>query len=172
MSNMASHEDHNLAANLAVESVDYVTERGKPMPSFNHGRVQANLIIALGTRYKGKYVVISELSLSLLEWPSVPDLSIYGHRPLDLRSDVVATTEPPLCTVEIISPTQSLNELTDKARNYFAHGVRSCWIVLLPLGNIYVYSAADEYQIFRAHETLHDTVLDISIPLPEVFETE
>ncbi len=169
---MALHEIHSVAEDTALESVDYVTERGKPMPSLNHGIVQANLIVAIATRYKGKYAVASELSLSLSGWPSVPDLSIYAHRPLDLRNDVVAMTEPPLCTVEIISPTQSLNELTDKARNYFAHGVQSCWIVLLPLGNIYVFSAADEYQIFRAYETLQDTVLDISIPLSEVFETE
>ncbi|MFN0035535.1 MAG: Uma2 family endonuclease [Saprospiraceae bacterium] len=169
---MALHETYSVAEDTALESVDYVTERGKPMPSLNHGTVQANLIVAIATRYKGKYKVVSELSLSLSTWPSVPDLSLYAHRPLDLRSDVVAMTEPPLCTVEIISPTQSLNELTDKARNYFAHGVQSCWIVLLPLGNIYVFSAPDDYQIFRAHETLHDTLLDISIPLSEVFETD
>ena len=169
---MALHEHHNIGEDTALESVDYVTERGKPMPSLNHGRVQANLIVALATRYKGKYAVFSELSLSLSTWPSVPDLSLYAYSPLDLHSDVVAMTEPPLCTVEIISPSQSLNELTDKARSYFAHGVKSCWIVLLPLGNIYVFSAPDDYQIFRAHETLHDTVLDISIPLSEVFETE
>ncbi len=169
---MALHENLDTLGAIELDSVDYVTERGKPMPSLNHGTVQANLIVAIANLYRGTYKVISELSLSLSEWPSVPDLSLYAYRPLDLRSDVTAMTEPPLCTVEIISPTQSLNELTDKARNYFAHGVKSCWIVLLPLGNIYVFSSPDEYQIFRAHETLHDIVLDISIPLSEVFETD
>lgn len=33
-------------------------------------------------------------------------------------------TEPPLCVIEIISPSQSLNELTAKAREYFKHGVK------------------------------------------------
>ncbi len=169
---MALHENHSLAEEMVLEEVDYVTERGKPMPSLNHGTVQANLIMAIGFRYRGKYKVVSELSLSLTGWPSVPDLSIYVHQPLNLRSDVTAMTQPPLCTVEIISPTQSLNELTDKASNYFAHGVQSCWIVLLPLGNIYVFSSPTDYEIFRAYETLHDKMLDISIPLAEVFELE
>lgn len=48
--------------------------------------------------------------------------------------------------------------------------VKSRWIVLLPLGNIYMFRSPDEYDIFRANETLHDSVLDISIPLNEVFE--
>ncbi|HRI58457.1 MAG TPA: hypothetical protein PK228_02005, partial [Saprospiraceae bacterium] len=64
----------------------------------------------------------------------------------------------------------SLNELTTKARDYFKHGVKSCWIVMLPLTNIHVFSSPDNYEVFRAHETLHDPILDISIALKEVFE--
>lgn len=157
-------------AEKGAENLDYVTERGKPMPSLNHGTVQANLIGELRNRSKTHYRIVSELSLDLSDWPSVPDISLYPKTPLDLHNDVVAMTEPPLCTIEIISPSQSLNDLTDKARHYFAHGVKSCWLVLLPLGNIYVYSGPDDYQIFRANETLRDTVLDIEIPLQEVFE--
>ncbi len=148
----------------------YETERNKPIPSLNHSVVQLNLGSELRSRYKNKYRVASELSLDLSDWPSVPDICIFPKMPLDLQNDVTAMTEAPLCTVEIISPSQSLTELVTKARDYFRHGVKSCWIVLLPLGNIYVFRSPDEYDIFRANETLHDNVLDISIPLSEVFE--
>lgn len=147
---------------------EYEIERNKPMPSLNHAIVQANLIVQLAA-FK-QYRVASELSLDLSDWPSVPDLSIYPRKPLDLRNDVIAVTEPPLCVVEIISPSQSLNELLAKAADYFKHGVKSCWIVLLPLGNIYVFSSTDEYQIFRDTETLHDSMLDISFAVRPVFE--
>ncbi len=90
--------------------------------------------------------------------------------PIDLRNDVVAVEEPPLGIVEIMSPKQSFNELIDKASQYFKHGVKSCWIVLLPLGNIYVFNTPEDYTIFRSTEILHDPVLDISISLKEVFE--
>ncbi len=148
----------------------YEIERNKPIPSFNHASVQLNLGGEIRNRYKDRYRVLSELSLDLSDWPSVPDLSIYARKPLDLKNDIIALTEPPLGVNEIISPTQSLNDLTTKANAYFQYGVKSCWIVLLPLGNIYVFSSPDDYEIFRTHETLHDLVLDISIPLKEVFE--
>lgn len=149
---------------------EYEIERNKPVPSFNHSIVQANLIIQIGSRYKNNYRVASELSLDLSDWPSVPDISIYPKKSLDLRNDIIAMTEPPLCVIEIISSSQTLNELIAKANDYFRHGVRSCWIVLLPLGNIYVFTSPDDYEIYRATETLRDPVLDISIPLKEVFE--
>jgi Uma2 family endonuclease len=148
----------------------YETERNKPMPSWNHSIIQANLISEFNALYRKKYRIASELSLDLKNWPSVPDLSVYPKAPLDLHNDVIAMTEPPLCIVEIISPTQSLNELVQKANQYFSHGVRSCWLVFLPLANIYVFSAPNVYQIYRSNEVLVDTVLNIELPLDEVFQ--
>ncbi|MEO6760178.1 MAG: Uma2 family endonuclease [Saprospiraceae bacterium] len=147
----------------------YETERNKPIPSLNHSIIQLNLGSELRLRYKNRYRIASELSLDLSDWASVPDLCLYAARPLDLQNDQVALSEPPLCTIEIISPSQSLNEMVYKAREYFQHGVQSCWIVLLPLGNIYVFSSPENYEIFRATETLVDPKMDISIPLSEVF---
>ncbi len=147
---------------------DYEIDRNKPMPSLNHAIVQANLI-ALLHQFKN-YRVASELSLDLVDWPSVPDLSIFIKQPLDFKNDLIKVKVAPLCIVEIISPTQSLNELTDKAREYFAHGVKSCWLVLLPLTTICVFSSPDECAFFRADQTLEDTILGISLPLKEVFE--
>lgn len=166
---MSVHEDKDLPG-TTTETVDYVTERGKPMPSLNHGSVQTNLILALGGRFKERYRIVSELSLDLSDWPSVPDISLYNRMPLDFKNDIIAMTEPPIGVIEIISPTQSLSELTSKARDYFKHGVKSCWIVLLPLMNIHVFSSPDDYEVFRAQDVLRDTVLDIEIPLNEVFE--
>jgi hypothetical protein len=39
-------------AETATQVSDYTTERGKPIPSFNHGTIQANLIMLLGALYK------------------------------------------------------------------------------------------------------------------------
>jgi Uma2 family endonuclease len=89
---------------------------------------------------------------------------------MDLRNDEISVKTPPLCVVEILSPTQNLTELTSKAFGYFQHGIKSCWIVLPMMANICVYSNPDEYDIFRATETLVDKKLDISFPLEEVFK--
>ncbi len=155
---------------LGLELSPYEIERNKPMPSLNHSIIQANLITEINMQYRKRYRVASELSLDLADWPSVPDVCLYTWRPLELRNDVIEMTEPPLCTIEIISPSQSVNDLTAKAYNYFAHGVKSCWIVIPPLASIYVFSSPDDYEIFRAKDTLQDTVLGLRIPLKEVFE--
>ena len=149
---------------------DYETERHKPMPSLNHSIIQANLCAELRNRYKKVYTIASELSLDLSDWPSVPDISVFPKASMDLQKDVIAMSTPPICVIEITSPSQSLSEMVSKARAYFEHGVQSCWIVLLPLGNIYVFSAPNEYEIYRSNQVLRDSMLDVEIPLGEVFE--
>lgn len=149
---------------------EYELERNKPMPSLNHSAIQINLGAELRNRYKDRYRLVSEISLDLADWSSVPDICIYPKMPLDLRQDVITMKEPPLCAIEIISPTQSVDELRAKAVKYFEHGVRSCWIVIPTFANIYVFSSPDEYEIYRAPGDLRDAVLEISLPLKEVFE--
>ncbi len=152
----------------ATKTSEYETERNKPMPSFNHGSIQANLIIELAA-FKSKLRIVSELSLELSDWPSVPDISLYPWKKLDTKNDHIKVSEPPLCAIEILSPTQSFGDLLAKAQGYFAHGVLSCWIVLPGVDNIYVFSSPDDYAIFRSNETLVDKILDISMPLYDVF---
>jgi Uma2 family endonuclease len=157
----------SISTNIASE---YEAERNKTTPSFNHSMVQGNLITELNNQYRTKYSFASELSLELADWPSVPDISILPKAKLDFQNDQIRVYEAPLCAIEIISPSQSLNELTDKAREYFNHGVKSCWLVMLPLTSICVFSSPSTYEIFRSNQTLKDTVLDINLPLKEVFE--
>ena len=72
---------------MTTEIVDrpltYEEERGKPMPSSNHGAIQANLIGQFLSHQQ--FRVYSELNLELGGSPFTPDLSIYPRAPLDLR---------------------------------------------------------------------------------------
>ena len=147
---------------------EYEIERNKPLPSLNHSIIQSNLIMELAV-YRQKYRIVSELSLDLSDWSSVPDIAILPKMEIDLRHDIIAVTAAPFAVIEIISPSQSLTELVNKAEQYFEHGVQSCWLVLPSLGNIYVFSSPEAYQIFRKNEILLDATLDINIPLDQVF---
>lgn len=152
-----------------VQTSDYVTERNKPMPSLNHSLIQTNLIFALG-QYREKYRIASELSLELSEWPIVPDICLLPSMKMDTSNDQVKVSEPPLCVIEILSPTQSISELLSKAKSYFEHGVQSCWIVLPGLDNIYVFTTPKDYEIFKSGETLEDKKMGIRIDVARVFE--
>lgn len=149
----------------------YEIERNKPMPSLNHSILQINLGIALAV-YKEKYTLASELKLKLPpdNWESVPDISILPKTKLNFKKDVTAYTDPPLATIEILSPTQSLTDLTSKTQAYFKYGVKSCWIVLPEFKNIYVFTSNDNYEIFKDTDTLLDKNLDISFSLNEIFQ--
>lgn len=164
------YEDYTEATKAVEPLSNCEIERHKPIPSFNHGSIQANLIFLLKLNHKKKYRTVSELTIKLDDWLSVPDLCIYPFEKLDLANDVVKTERVPLCTIEILSPKQSLEELLQKARDYFKHGVKSCWIVIAGLKNVYVFSDGENYEIYRSGEILKDTALGIEFEVGEVFE--
>src|SRR5437667_806523 len=105
-----------MSTGALARPLTYEEERGKPVPSFNHGAIQANLI--------GEFIrqrefrICSELSLELGGEPFTPDLSIYRRGPLDLRHDTLRATDPPLLAVEILSPTQGYQSVMDKVEVY------------------------------------------------------
>lgn len=152
-----------------IEVSQYELERGKPMPSKLHARVQTNLILEIGFHYREQYDLLSELSLELKDWESVPDISIYPKSEADYSEDEIRVTEPPLCAIEILSPTQSLQELITKANKYFSYGVKSCWLVIPGLKNVYVFSSSEDYQIFRDTQTLNDPTIGVTLELANVF---
>ena len=78
-------------------------------------------------------------------------------------------TKMPLTVVEIISPSQSNEDILAKFERYFNAGVKSCWLVLPSFQAISVYSAICKYQFFTEDKTLTDPATGIELPLSEVF---
>jgi Uma2 family endonuclease len=161
---------------LLVETVaetelsDYEIERNKPMPSTNHAFIQDNLVFELNVRYRKDYKILPEVSLDTPDKGSVPDLAIYPKFELDIRHDIIKRTDPPLVTIEILSPQQNLQDLIDKTYRYFEFGVKSCWIVLPSLRTIIVYSAADTFEYVKGDVVLKDPNTGLELELKKVFE--
>lgn len=156
-------EDDNQVSN-------YETERHKPMPSFNHGAIQANIGFELKLHYNKVYRPVSEIRLELSNWTSVPDIAIFKWQKMDYWNDQIKVKKAPLGVVEILSPTQSFNELMAKAKSYFEHGVKSCWMVIPIANDVYVFSAPNKHETFKIGETLHDKTLDIKLEVNKIFE--
>lgn len=146
---------------------DYEIERQKPMPSKQHAIVQMNLGICINA-YTKKYKLASELSLSLNGWLSVPDICIFT-KSFSFEDEEIHVSTPPLGVIEILSPTQSMNEFVEKAKKYFQNGVKSYWLVIPALKSIHVFKTIQEYEVYQASQTLKDAVLEIELELKEIF---
>ena len=146
---------------------DYELERGKPMPSKNHGLIQANLIgYFLQSR---DYRPSSEMTLDIgMGHPVTPDISLIPRQPMDLWNDEIRFTEPPVTVVEIVSPSQSSSEMMKKVHGYLAHGVKSCWLVDPPLHQVIVFNADGTRKTFE-DGIVTDPVTGITADLAAVF---
>ena len=154
-----------------VESFStYELERGKPVPNTLHGAIQANLVFELKSHYRQSYRVLSEVTLTTVPDGAIPDVLVYPLFPLDyLTVPPARRSDAPLLCIEIQSPSQSLEEMIEKAIRYFAFGVKSCWVVVPSLQAVLVYDQPGHYQFFHGDDVLRDASAGIELPIPGIF---
>ncbi len=148
---------------------EYLLERGKPMPSKNHSKLESRLARLLGNDYEEKYDIFVELSLELNTGRVTPDLCFFKPEVSDWLEDEIRVKNAPLGVIEIVSPKQSTQDLVDKLDLYFGAGVLSCWIVIPTFKMINIFHAKHDYKTFMSGELL-DEKLDIRLNLEEVFK--
>ncbi len=153
----------------AATLTPYEIERNKPMPSKLHSYVQSVLNGKLWALFHERYNFHSELGLNLEGWQSTPDLCIFPKEKIDFAKDIPKVKESPLGIIEILSASQNPGDLVAKAYQYFENGVKSCWLVIPGLKNIYVFRDPENYEIFKSTELLVDKKLDIELPLADIF---
>ncbi len=151
------------------EISQYELERGKPMPSKQHGIVQSRLSFAILRNHGETFEPASEVTLSLSEIkPYVPDLCVFPKKPINWLQEEIKVSESPITAIEIISSSQTVEEILEKFRDYFSAGVKSCWLVIPALQTIYVILPDNKIKVFH-EDILTDSVTGISIDLKEVF---
>ena len=151
----------------ASQVEDYEQERGKPLPSFNHFYVQSQLQFALHAACGDRFFVGGELSLAT-EPLTTPDLSICNFRDPDWLHDDLRASEPPITVVEILSPSQSVNEIVPKIETYFRFGIRSVWLVQPPLKQVAVFTPDMDARVFVEGDVI-DPTLDVRVALDKIF---
>ena len=153
---------------IPVLSSDEIQE-DRPRPSRNHSRTAHNLSVLLN-RFKDRFSIHQQLSLSLAGWQTIPDLCLYPRG--DLSSDWLTeedeVTVSPVLVVEILSPKQNLQPLVDKIRAYGQHGVKSCWLVEPATRVVSVFPALGGSRAFT-EGTLWDEATGIEVPVGEIF---
>ncbi|MBF0397459.1 MAG: Uma2 family endonuclease [Desulfobacterales bacterium] len=136
-------------------------------PSYNHSVLQANLIGVL--KNLKKYSIACELSLEINGIEYRPDICIYPKRPLSIPRDIIKMTEMPLLSIEIISITQTIDDILNKFEAYFGAGIKSCWLVIPFPFAVMVFSSIDKVKTYSDHEII-DENLNIRIQSQELFD--
>jgi Uma2 family endonuclease len=169
------------------EIIDFegeMSEEDKDMPSKRHSLTQTNITVFLGN--DERVTTFVELSLDSTSTDLsqfgiknkdevIPDISVYLESPsLDDEpgEDEVRVTKMPDLAIEVLSPTQTINELLKKIKAYFALGIRSCWLVMPALEEVRVFSQQlRHYKNFdiNNNEIVVDEVMDIRLPIQKVF---
>lgn len=137
--------------------------------SINHSRMIHRFSVALD-RYHDQYDILPELELELPTGKCKPDVSVYQKLLTDWLNDVVFFNQPPIIAVEILSPKQALNELTDKAyKQYFPAGVQVVWLVI-PVLQVVHMLLPDGSKSVHTQGLLTDPVTQMELNLDDLFK--
>jgi Uma2 family endonuclease len=149
---------------------DYVIERNKPMPNALHSKLESDIVFQLRIKYDEQFDFLPELSLKI-EPGATPDICIYPKRQAFVRSEIKAKeTEMPLTTIEILSPSQSIEKMAEKIRDdYFPAGIKSAWIVVPAFKAIHLMLPGDQNLYFDKGE-LTDPATGIQLSIEKLFE--
>lgn len=136
--------------------------------SVNHARLAYNLVKVL-IPYERQYDIMPELEFELSVDRAKPDISICHKIPIDWIRDTVRWKEPPVTAIEILSPRQAYNDLTDKVYdNYFPSGVQSAWIILPSVKTVQLFLPGESVKHFT-EGTFQDPATSIELSLADIF---
>ncbi|GAA4394685.1 hypothetical protein GCM10023187_00780 [Nibrella viscosa] len=137
--------------------------------SVNHSRIIHRMSVALN-RYEDQFDILPELELELSTGKCKPDVSVFPKMPVDWLNDIVYYNQPPIIAIEILSPRQALNELTDKAyKQCFPAGVQTVWLIIPVLQVIHILLPDGSKRIF-SEGLLIDPVTSIELNLAYIFK--
>jgi Uma2 family endonuclease len=126
------------------------------MGSYNHSGIQAKLAALF--ILLNKYSVLTELSLDINGIEYQPNVCLYLKRGLSKPRDISKISELPLLVVEILSPSQPINEIIDNFEVYFSAGIKSCWLVEPVTEVVAVYSTLTQHKTFSSGEIIDETL--------------
>jgi len=156
----------------------------KKMPSIKHSLTQTRIATLLSNDERLTTFVELSLDTSQIDLSQfgikakdelVPDICVYLEPPIELEDeiddDVLKVSQMPDLVIEVLSPKQTISELLNKFKAYFALGVKSCWLAVPSMEAIKVYSPGNQYRTFSldSHEMI-DEVMDIRLPIQKVFQ--
>lgn len=159
-----------------VEGYEYVKGELIPMPgtSLKHGSISASVFRYLDRCVYAKQigkVYFSETGFQVGERVLKPDIAFLsnGRIPEDRRK---ASPVPPDLAVEVVSPTDALDRVEEKAFAYLEAGTRMVWVLKPISRTVTVYRSRTDIKLLTCNDTLtgEDVVKGFSCQVAQFFE--
>ena len=163
---------------LASDLDDYEYVKGElvPMPAttLEHGRIGANVCSYLRLYLRENQLdamVFVDSGFTVEERVLKPDVAFLSAAeiPDNLRK---ASPVPPELAVEVVSPSDKLYSVIEKAFAYLNAGTRLVWVIEPVAKTVTVYRSESDFQTFKSSDTLtgEDVIDGFSCQVAELFE--
>ena len=141
-----------------LEGYEYVKGELIPMPptSGEHGKISVNLILLLSLHVRENRlgdVYVSETGFTVGERVLVPDIAFLSadRIPADLSK---VFQIPPDLAVEVVSPTDVLHRVEEKAFTYLEGGTQLVWVLKPRSKTVTVYRSETDITLLTRNDTL------------------
>ena len=145
-----------------------------------HGKIVVNLTILLGTYVKSRKLgelTASDAGVWLERDPDTvrePDIAYFSAEKIPPGVRITGYSEVvPDLVVEVVSPSDGLREVNDKALMWLSYGVRLVWVVNPDARVVEVYRAGRAVSTLTEDDTLDglDALPGFACAVREVFDT-
>ncbi len=158
-----------------LEGYEYIDGELVPMPptSGQHSKISVNLIVLLTLHVRENQlgdIHVSSAGFRVGERMLIPDVAFVSKArvPDDISK---AFQIPPDLAVEVVSPTDVLGRLVEKAFAYLAAGTQVVWVVEPKSKTVIVYRSETDIKLLTRNDTLtgEDVVEGFSCAVAELF---
>ena len=110
-------------------------------PNWTHQYTMTNTAGEIRNYLKGKNCkVFTEVELEINKNVIVPDISVVCNLN---NTNFQRTQQPPVLVIEILNPSNSMNEINNKIIKYKNHGIKECWIIDSDIKSVEVKNLID-----------------------------
>ncbi|MCU0391509.1 MAG: Uma2 family endonuclease [Thermoflexibacter sp.] len=154
----------------SIELADVIAESEEKniISSKNHAIIKGKLTTYFSVHYQNEYLTLPQLSLELSNQKVTPDISIFPQMEYNWLQDEIRLTTPPIIAIEILSPKQSLDDLTDKISIYLSAGVKSYWVIIPTFRALHIIYGNNQTAAFLSGK-VKDPATNIEIDLDVIF---
>ena len=159
-----------------VEGYEYVNGELVPMapPSREHGEISVNVIRYLDAHvYQNKLgrLYTAETTFQVGERTAKPDVAFVSTSRLT-GDKTKGFSIPPDLAIEVVSPSDVLSRIAEKALAYLDAGTRLVWVLEPVSKTLTVYRSETDIEILTREDTLigEDVVPGFTCPVAHLFE--